>query len=513
MHASTFTPGRGLRRGWLAGLVCALGSAGATQVPPGPVSGVWTAAGSPYEVLGHIQVPAGQQLEVAEGATVVFQGPYRLTVQGTLSALGSSSRPVTWSGPARWQGLRFENTGLVSTLRHCRIENAEQGVASIDAPLDLEACLLAGHVTAVHVFGVGDSDPAAVRIAGCVIRDCQQHGIFVVENSHTEIIGCEVTRCALDGSPRGAVQLSNQSVPGGNDPVLTGNWIHHNTWQGLTAFDVTGGGRIRPQVTDNTIEYNYTGVYLLYASGVFRHNRINHNYQAGNPNSGAGVMISGAAARPVFTQNTTTGNYTGYYLVQGATANLGDLGNPDPDDDGGNLIFGNLDGSGHLWSVYNLSTADVTAENNAWDSDDPAVIAGTIHDRNDDPSVGLVDFDPFASTAAVAPLAPGAADPVPWRLSLQPNPCRGAVELVLSAPTGAAAGAPGRAPAAARLAVLDAAGRVVCELPCAAPALGGLRLGWDGLDAGGRPAPAGVYFCRLEVGGRPVAARALVMRR
>jgi hypothetical protein len=480
-------------------------SAGATQIPPGPVSGVWAAAGSPYEVLGDIYVPSGAHLEVQAGAAVVFQGLFRLTVQGTLAALGNAGQPVTLDGVVRWRGLRFESPDLTSTLHRCEIRNAEQGVASIDSPVDVEACLLAGHVVAVHIFGVGDVDPPAVRIDGCTIRDCQQHGIFVVENSNTVITGCEITQCALDGSPRGAVQLSNQSAQGNNDPLIHGNWIHNNVWQGLTAFDVTGAGRIRPQVTDNTIEYNYTGIYLLYTSGSFQHNQINHNFQAGNPNSGAGVMVYGSTSHPVFTNNTTTGNYTGYYIVQGATANLGDLNNVDPNDDGGNLIYGNLDPGGLLWSVYNMSAADITAENNLWDSEDPGVIAQTIHDHYDDPSCGIVDFDPLLPAAGADPGAIAGLGPIHGRVSSRPNPCRGSVELMLSVPEESAG--------MALLAVHDLEGRLVRELLHAPLSAGEHRLAWDGLDAAGMPVPGGVYFCRLACGGQPVVTHALLLRR
>jgi len=491
------------------------GAAAATPIPPGPVNGVWTAAGSPYEVLGNITVPAGDHLEVQAGVAVVFQGAYRLTIQGTLVALGAEGAPVVWDGITRWLGLRFENVSLPSTLGHCEIRNAEQGVTSVDAPLEVERCLLAGHVTAMHIFGVGNPNPAPVRIDRCVIRDNQQHGIFIVENSNAEVTRCEITQCALDGAARGAVQLSNQSPQGSNDPLISGNWIHHNVWQGLTAFDVTGAGRIRPTVTDNTIEYNYTGIYLLYASGTFHGNQINHNFQAGNPNSGAGVMVYGATAHPVFTANTTTGNYTGYYIVQGATANLGNLNNPDPDDDGGNLIYGNLDASGHLWSVYNLSAADITAENNAWDSDDPAVIVETIYDRHDNPTSGVVDFEPILPLAGVE-LAPG-TEPGARR---GPDTARGpepAIRIDAGGPspfqgiTRIAFSLAGQDQRGARLTVLDAEGRVVRRLVDGILAPGSHQGEWDGADTNGQRAPAGVYFWCLEWGAerlsRPVVLR------
>jgi len=45
--------------------------------------------------------------------------------------------------------------------------------------------------------------------------------------------------------------------------------------------------------------------------------------------------------------------------------------------------------------VYNLSTADVSAQNNIWDSEDYDEIAATIFDGNDNPDYGLVIFDPI----------------------------------------------------------------------------------------------------------------------
>jgi hypothetical protein len=102
-------------------------------------------------------------------------------------------------------------------------------------------------------------------------------------------------------------------------------------------------------------------------------------------------------------------------------------------------------------------------------------------------------------------------------MSHRPNPCRGAAELVLSVPGGpegpeGPASPEGRL-GAARLAIHDLEGRMVRELPCGRLAPGEVRLAWDGLDEAGKPAPAGVYFCRLALGGRPVVTHALVMRR
>jgi len=348
------------------------------------------------------------------------------------------------------------------------------GVNSVGSPVEIAHSRLHDHVTAIDIFGVGDPTPPEALVRDSRIEDCQNHGIFVVENSNTTIERCEITRCALSGSPRGAIQLSNQSVSGANDPTIADCHVHDNVWQGMTAFDITGQGHIAPLVTGNVFERNLTGVYLLYASGRLVDNEIRDNFEAGNPNSGAGVMVAGATARPTLVGNTLTGNFTAFYVIDGAQPDLGNVGDADPDNDGGNVMFDNVDMSGSTWSVYSLSSADISAENNTWDSTDPVEIAVTIFDGNDDPSVGFVDFDPIYTTVsvgdvAVAPVAPLAA----------PNPFR--VQTTFAASSGA-------------IEIFDASGRRVCVL-----AGNGAKV-WDGRDDAGRALPADVYFARTPDG-------------
>jgi hypothetical protein len=66
------------------------------------------------------------------------------------------------------------------------------------------------------------------------------------------------------------------------------------------------------------------------------------------------------------------------------------------------------------------------------------------------------------------------------------------------------------APGAARLVIYDAAGRRVRSLVDGWQPAGHGRVPWDGRDALGQPAAAGVYFYRLDAGGH-VAARRMVL--
>ncbi len=112
-------------------------------------------------------------------------------------------------------------------------------------------------------------------------------------------------------------------------------------------------------------------------------------------------------------------------------------------------------------------------------------------------SLRVVVYDPAAQPS---PVAVGEG-PAPGRLELTspaPSPVRGAARFAFALP---AAGD-------ARLELFDAQGRRVAVLADARLPAGRYLRAWDGRDAGGRPAPAGVYLARLTLGSGGAVDRA-----
>jgi hypothetical protein len=66
-------------------------------------------------------------------------------------------------------------------------------------------------------------------------------------------------------------------------------------------------------------------------------------------------------------------------------------------------------------------------------------------------------------------------------------------------------------PSAVSVTIVDASGRSLRRW-AGTGSLGSHALVWDGLDAAGRAVPAGVYFVRLECGGRTAATKVLRVR-
>ncbi len=110
--------------------------------------------------------------------------------------------------------------------------------------------------------------------------------------------------------------------------------------------------------------------------------------------------------------------------------------------------------------------------------------------------VTVTESDP---TFVVGPGA--AATGTPLRLDAQPNPASGGAVLFAA---GRRAGEP------ARLLLRDAAGRRVLDRVLAP---GEDRVAWDGRDARGRPAAAGVYFARLTEGARSTGTKLVFLGR
>ncbi len=112
------------------------------------------------------------------------------------------------------------------------------------------------------------------------------------------------------------------------------------------------------------------------------------------------------------------------------------------------------------------------------------------------PAFVAVTLDPVGADVATS----GGSDDV--RLGLSPNPFRGATTLRFTVPR----------PGNVRLAVHDAAGRLVRSLVDGPRPAGPGSLRWDGTSDSGDRVADGVYFVRLEAAGRQEVAKVVLAR-
>jgi len=370
----------------------------------GNQSGTWSADNNPYQIIGDITVPIGQILTIEPGVIVQAMGNFRINAEGSIQAIGTETDSIYFYNaqdpPTNlWKGIRLENDSVESEFTHCYIEYAEYGINAVDSPIEVSYCHFSHNQRGLHLYGIGNLDPAPMNVHHNLIEYTVQNGILIPQNSNAWVHHNELRYNGTGTQYYGTIQLANQSAGGQNNPIIEHNYIHNNQKQGITAWDVVGASAINPTIRYNHIEANLTGIYLLNASGIVHNNTIINNFIPGDANSGAGMMISGATSLPYVAENILTGNFTAFYITTNALPVLGDLSENHPWAYGQNVIQDNIDGSGTMHSVvcasYSASENVIMAQNNDWGVYTADEIAIGITDQVDNPSLPLVHFEPW----------------------------------------------------------------------------------------------------------------------
>jgi len=285
----------------IALVACALalpfGVAVATDVPAGNVSGVWSAAGSPYIVQGHITVAQGDTLWITQGVEVRFDGAYVLGVDGILFAVGdpadsilfTTNEPGTW-----WSHIEFPSSGDDgSMLQYCRIEYSDSG--DNEAPYSK-------YGGGLCVFGY-----RGVTLAYCTVASCRggMGGGINVEGD-TGLYACTIRDCSADvpNSRGGGLRLDGEGTV--TDCLIMDNISDMDgggVWMQSFSGDFTGN-RVAGNVSTRA---GGGGLYVNISSLA----QISANVICGNgsANRGAGVDIW-AYSSPgcTFTNNTIVAN-------------------------------------------------------------------------------------------------------------------------------------------------------------------------------------------------------------
>jgi len=111
-------------------ITCLISALSATNVS-GPVYGVWTTSGNPYNVMDTIFVPQDSTLIIEPGVQIIFMGTYTFEVfpYATLRAIGTEQDSILFTANNQslgWKGIRFFNSSSKSRFEYCRFEYGKQ---------------------------------------------------------------------------------------------------------------------------------------------------------------------------------------------------------------------------------------------------------------------------------------------------------------------------------------------------------------------------------------------------
>ena len=107
-----------------AALVLTIQTKSQTIINAGPVSGTWTAAGSPYHIMGDINIPTGNNLVIEPGVAVKFFNEVSFKIYGNLKAIGSQSNQILFTlGATYCKGIQIWNANDTCKFVYCKFIN------------------------------------------------------------------------------------------------------------------------------------------------------------------------------------------------------------------------------------------------------------------------------------------------------------------------------------------------------------------------------------------------------
>lgn len=360
--------------------------------------GVVTFSGGEYFLNDTLVISQSDTVKITSNGTFRFAGLTYIDVFGVMKVTPPDSFKITAIDTnQKFYGLKFNEFSDPSILSKVIMEYGNS-IRLLDCDMVIDQCILR-YNTQNSSFGSGAISlfrSNAIISNNLILRNRRSaisSGANIVSApwiTNNRLIenntdNANVSQINFGTTGTDTIRIINNIITGGPFPLAGG-----------IAFLATGTVNARIQM--NTITHNRYGVAFLNSgiNAIIDNNTIDSNNIDGNPNTGgSGINLNGNSTLVVIaTNNTIRGNLWGITIQGTAKPNLGNIGNADPNDDGGNDIYWNGN-SGQIYDLYNNTPDSIKAENNYWGTDNLDSVEAHIFHKPDNASLGHVDYMPI----------------------------------------------------------------------------------------------------------------------
>jgi hypothetical protein len=219
-----------------------------TFIYEGNVSGVWTASGNPYYILGNIALNELDNLQIEPGVEIIFTNNYMFNIFGHFTAIGSASDSIFFtvadtsgfqSGThLGWGGLNFAYpaTGEIS---YCIFEYSKASGISVWQFITIQnSTFRMNEGEGIHIF---DGNIIADQIQ---ILNNKGDGFSILQWSFQ---ATQLENFIIKNNDGFGLRLGEQSAFEANDGIIEGNQnsgviVGYETYPALSNIVVTGNG-------------------------------------------------------------------------------------------------------------------------------------------------------------------------------------------------------------------------------------------------------------------------------